>query len=135
MFEHLRIRNSHELVEIINKLKKFDKIDRLMHSIKAIVSNDCYSVLKLNFNISNVVLLLIKATIDLLKLFIHLFESFIYLFEPFIYLFESSIYLLFYLFKPFIHLLLHFAKLRRNKFTLIKKLLLHSLIVDIQCST
>ena len=50
-----------------------------------------------------------------------------------IHLLEAFIHLLFHLFKPSIHLLFHFAKLRCNKFTLTKKLLLHSSVVGIEC--
>ena len=107
-----------------------------MYLIKATVPNNYYSVLKLNFNILILVLLLIKATINLLKLFIHLL----------FYLYKSSIYFLFHLCKLFIYLLLYFyksfiylfklfvyfIKLRSNKLILVEKFLLYSLIINVK---
>ena len=84
---------------------------------KTTVLSNYYNVLKLNFNISDLVLLFIKTTIDLLK---------------------PSIHLLFHLYKSSIHffkLFVYFTKLRNNKFTLIKKFLSHSLIVSVKCLT
>ena len=72
MFGHLRVRSPHELVRVTTRPEDFDEIDKLMHSTEAAVSSDCCSVLELNFNIPNLALLLIKATVDLLEPFIHL---------------------------------------------------------------
>ena len=118
VFGYLRMGGPHKIVEFISKLEDFDEIDRLMHSTEAAVSGDCCSILKLDFNIPNLVLLLVKATVDRLK--------------PFLHLFKPSIHLLLDLLEAFIHLLLHFAKLRCNKPTLTKKFFSHSLVVGIQ---
>ena len=126
VFGYLSMRGPHEQVGVTSRLEDFDEIDRLMHSTEAAVSGDCCSILKLDFNIQNLTPLLIKQSIHLLEAPIHLhlqlFKSSTHLLEAFIHLFEA-----------FIHLLLHFAKLRCNKFTLTKKLLLHFLVVGIEC--
>lgn len=110
VFKYLRMRNLHEFIKIISKLKNFNEINKLMHLTKMFISDDYCSVFKLSFNISNLALLLIKAMINILKSFI-------------------------YLFKSFIHLLLYFTKLTCDEITLIEKLLSHSLIVHVKCST
>jgi hypothetical protein len=117
------MRCPHKLIGVTNRLEGFDEIDRLMHSTEAAIPSDCCSVLNLSFNIPDLALLLIEATIDLLKPSIHLCESSIHLLLQ---LCKSSIHLLFHQFK----LLVYSTKLRSNKLTLVKKFLPHSLVVS-----
>lgn len=114
MFGHFRMRGPHKRVGVTARLADSDEIDRLMHSNETTVSGDCYSVFKVNFNIPNLALYLIKAKVDFPEPFIHLF---------------------FYLFKSSIRLFLHFAELRRNKLTSTEKLLLQSLVVGVKGPT
>lgn len=62
------MRSPRELVGISSRLKNFNKINRLMHSTKAAISCDCCSVLKLDFNIRNLIILFVEATVDPLNL-------------------------------------------------------------------
>ena len=140
------MRNLYEIVEITTRLEDFDKINRLIYSIEAAVSGNYYNVLELNFNIPNLVLLFVKATVNFLEPFIYIFKTFIYFVESSIYflfyLFESSIYFLLYflepsiyLVEPFIYFLLYFAKLRRNKFTLTEKFFPYFSVVRVKYLT